>query len=1007
MPPPPISLHFGRYHDLTGPLAERIDRLRGVGSSLADHLGSPVELIVPSRAAAAAVARALLERHPEGVAGVELRTPESFALAVLQRTGRHPRMAGESHKRLAMIAAAKKAKAPLRAVDGLAPLLERSWRDVRDSDLSIDELRARTPRASRPKLYALTEVWQRYEGAVHAAGLLDPADLLRETAWMLERGETDVTRQIVFGFYDLTGLQQKLIFALNRAGALDSFWIPIPLVEGSIAPGYDYARPLIDSLDRLGRAAGSTPEQHDHSCSGRASFSISAHPAQPREVREVMSRIRAMIDDGTPPSGIAIVARSVDDRLASLVAREARAFGLDVTPRRGRRLASHPWGRAVLDLLRIRRERFHREVIVSLAGAPFRKGTLPDGAYAAELDDAARRAEIPGGTAARIRKVVPSLMPWLQPRVELLAETVAAFERMSRGTDESKRAAAWADWLEGLADSMRFRVEEDLAAAESLSALIELLRMPALAETSLDALELSSLLESLPDLPPETTDGGPVWFGDLMTFRGRSFPHVFGVAMQQEEFPQRRTEDVLLPNDERRALGVREIADGREEERLLFELLRDGATDSLHLSYSAGDGIRRSWRPSMFLKELALGTADGEAERSRIVRSFDRWVADRNEGALLASSLAEQAAARIVSGGEASHLLSRQLRLATISGTRSAYDGHLNPSPPFVTAIAARLLELSPRRIETFGVCPHRFFLETVLRIADVEEPDWELELTQRRRGLIEHKTLERFYRNLPDAELLAMRGREELLPSLKERLVYLLDSEFDQHERQYPAASELLRRIERKLALGVLERFLVRDTNDLIARDLRPRWFELSFGGSSRDERPPDFPPVTIETAGTEIRLRGRIDRVDISPDGTRIRVVDYKTGKGARQAQIEGKIEKGHALQLPLYALAAGSIFGAAPSAISAAILPIRSDAAAERFTFELAAVHGTLLDHLGRLARSARGGLFPAIPGSDCDWCAVGRWCRVRHTREEAREVRPFEAMSYLRHLEEGGE
>jgi RecB family exonuclease len=1006
MPPPPISLHFGRYHDLTGPLAERIESLRPTGGSLAEHLGNPVELIVPSRAAATAVARALLARSPGGVAGVELRTPESFALAVLQRTGRYPRIAGESHKRLAMIAAAKKARAPLRAVDGLAPLLARSWRDVRDSDLSIDELRARTPRASRPKLYALTEVWQRYEGAVHAAGLLDPADLLRETAWMLERGETDVSRQIVFGFYDLTGLQQKLIFALHRAGALDSFWIPVPLADGSIAPGYDYARPLIDSLDRLGRSAGAQPEHHDHTSSGRAAFSISNHPAQPREVREVMARIRAMIDQGTPPSDIAVVARSVDDRLASLVTREARAYRLEVTPRRGRRLASHPWGRAVLDLLRIRRERFHREVIVSLAAAPFRKGTIPDGAYAAELDEAARKAEIPGGTSARIRKMVPSLMPWLQPRIELLAETVAAFERLSRGTEESKRAAAWAEWLERLTDSLRFRVEEDLAAAESLAGLAELLRMPALAETSLDALELSSLLDSLPDLPPETTAGDPVWFGDLMTFRGRSFPHVFGVAMQQEEFPQRRTEDVLLPNEERRALGVREIADGREEERLLFELLRDGATDSLHLSYSAGDGIRRSWRPSMFLKDLALGTASDEAERSRIVRSFDRWVGERDEGAPLASSLAEQAAARVVSGGEISHLLARQLRLATTSGTRSAYDGHLTPAPPFETAIAARLLELSPRRVETFGVCPHRFFLETVLKVADVEEPEWELELTQRRRGLLEHKILERFYRNLPEAELLAMRGRDELLPSLKERLQDLLDSEFDQHERQYPAASELLRRIERKLALGVLARFLVRDANDLVARDLRPRWFELSFGSSSREERPPDFPPVTIEVGGTEIRLRGRIDRVDISPDGKRIRVVDYKTGKGNRQTGIEAKIEKGHALQLPIYALAAGSIFGIAPPAISAAILPIRSDADAERFTFELASVHELLLDHLGRLARAARGGVFPAIPGGDCDWCAVGRWCRVRHTREEAREVRPFEAMSYLRHLEEEG-
>ena len=49
-------------------------------------------------------------------------------------------------------------------------------------------------------------------------------------------------------------------------------------------------------------------------------------------------------------------------------------------------------------------------------------------------------------------------------------------------------------------------------------------------------------------------------------------------------------------------------------------------------------------------------------------------------------------------------------------------------------------------------------------------------------------------------------------------------------------------------------------------------------------------------------VALRGRIDRIDISADKTRARIVDYKTGRPVR-----GIFAGGEALQLPLYLFAA----------------------------------------------------------------------------------------------------
>ena len=69
-----------------------------------------------------------------------------------------------------------------------------------------------------------------------------------------------------------------------------------------------------------------------------------------------------------------------------------------------------------------------------------------------------------------------------------------------------------------------------------------------------------------------------------MKFRGRSFEHLFVVRAQETTLPQRRVDDPLLPDSERRQLGVREIGDGRDEERLLFQLLLDGASTSVRFS---------------------------------------------------------------------------------------------------------------------------------------------------------------------------------------------------------------------------------------------------------------------------------------------------------------------------------------------------------------------------------------------------------------------------------------
>jgi RecB family exonuclease len=73
------------------------------------------------------------------------------------------------------------------------------------------------------------------------------------------------------------------------------------------------------------------------------------------------------------------------------------------------------------------------------------------------------------------------------------------------------------------------------------------------------------------------------------------------------------------------------------------------------------------------------------------------------------------------------------------------------------------------------------------------------------------------------------------------------------------------------------------------------PGHFELRFGGA-RDELP------AVPLAGGELRLTGRIDRVDVSPDGGEAIVYDYK----GRSAPPAAKWLATAKLQIGLYMLA-----------------------------------------------------------------------------------------------------
>ena len=174
---------------------------------------------------------------------------------------------------------------------------------------------------------------------------------------------------------------------------------------------------------------------------------------------------------------------------------------------------------------------------------------------------------------------------------------------------------------------------------------------------------------------------------------------------------------------------------------------------------------------------------------------------------------------------------------------------------------------------------------------------------------------------------------------------------------------------------------FLIADSIIRVKQGVVPESVEFPFGFD-------DAPPVEITVpSGATVKFRGRADRIDRRPDGTRV-VLDYKTG--ARPTAPDGCADDpvwgGARLQLPLYAEAARQRLGV--DSVESAYWYVSerggfgrdevvlNETTANRFR----TVVGQIVDGIDH-------GIFPAVPGepnwfrgteTNCAYCDFDDLC-----------------------------
>ena len=193
-----------------------------------------------------------------------------------------------------------------------------------------------------------------------------------------------------------------------------------------------------------------------------------------------------------------------------------------------------------------------------------------------------------------------------------------------------------------------------------------------------------------------------------------------------------------------------------------------------------------------------------------------------------------------------------------------------------------------------------QFFLKRILRLEEFDE--FEDEVSPLERGNAVHNILFKFYTKLRSQNSAAFPG--EHLELLKKITLEELNSlPFDGFFWEL----EKIRYFGRGDAPGLLEKFLETETTEIDQTGFIPSHFEYCFGPTyDKDVDQKSVPQLlTLQNEdGNQIKISGKIDRIDINPKTNQALVYDYKTGS------IDGKnaqsVAKGLSFQLPIYIMA-----------------------------------------------------------------------------------------------------
>jgi ATP-dependent helicase/DNAse subunit B len=778
----------------------------------------------------------------------------------------------------------------------------------------------------RGKLSDIGSIWSALDGLMTEQRWADQITLLRmacESSLPLESQSV-----IFYGFDELTEIERNFVERLsqNRTCAAYLPYLPRkacawsrPVLEAFISLHYrpQMLEPAVSDKSMLERIHSGLFEAIT-SCaeeSGNADHSVRilSVPGRLREAEEIARELLYSPLYGSEESRhIAVLARAVDTYNELLQENFTRA-GIQGYFHTNRTLAQTSTGRACRMLAGLLDETYPRaEVMEFLLTSPVRWpavfGGVPGAVPAAEWNQFTLLAGIHKGLSQWMRALQLLDQQWRdeadrtdeddeaseQERVERLHSLKQLFSfglfavnriRRIRAADtwQERVQRFWSFFCEILEHDDHFeairaelvnagerdRLHDELTDESFCSFIDEVLARPISREGRFQAHEptVSSYQQSI----------------------GLLFDEVFLPGLAEREMPRAVAQDPLLLDEEREwiqsALGggkrIPLRSREREREAFLFYHAVHSARRRLVISYPRKDSsTSRDQLPSTYLLKVVEAATrqptdfDTAAEflaqssygkvlplnRLRGVDPARAVSAMQFDEACLGQALDAKSLLPIAYLWQDNPLFQRGLaaeRHRFHEPEFSVFDGMIRDAE-LRNWIEQRTKSLSPQELDGYLNCPFRYYVNILLEAVSVSDPPEVQRLNPGGRGSLVHRILKEFYQAEDRA------GRLPLDSGGAERLTLFARDYFKYYERGHLTGLPALWQLDQENILNWIRNVVARDLEN--ATRFIPRYFNEPVNYST--------------TEGGGIDYHGRIDRIDIDPEG-RARVIDYSTSK------------------------------------------------------------------------------------------------------------------------------
>jgi ATP-dependent helicase/nuclease subunit B len=732
--------------------------------------------------------------------------------------------------------------------------------------------------AHTPRARELAELYAEYRRTSEELGRAGPErraalalDSLRRTpaAW----GATPV---LLYGFDDLGGLQLDTVETLGVvvnapvtvslayepgrvafAGRGDTFQRlrPLAAVHHLVGPRADYyaptARPALYHLERFLFEPGAP------AVPAAGAVRLLEGGGERAELELVAEEIQGLLERGVPAGEIAVAHRAPGS-VAELLGEVFRARDVPFVLERRVPFARTALGRAVVGLLAAAFPAGEETGVGDLLAWLRAPGVLARPELADDLERRARR--VGASTAAQARAL------WEADHwpLEILDRLGAAAQRgpaalVDRVAEELERLSGTSRGSPGAAPSP-VELPEARALAVGRAALEELRALAHSApEFAPDAHGLTAVLRGLEVVVEEDPGTPAVAVLHPLALRARRVRALFVCGLQEGVFPAPTSPEPFLSEEDRRELaeasGLRlgRVVDDLAAERYLLYAAVSRPEELLVLSWHTADDDGVPSARSLFVDDVCdLFACDLHAARTR------RALGEVGEGRGSGVARPGTAPAGLSVGDRSGN--------GRCEPSAGAPPGGIEPlSDPRVLAELRERRLWSASGLQAWAGCPVRWFVERLLYAGDLE-PDAE----PLARGGLAHAALRDVLEGLRRET-----GSARLTPERVPRARELLHAGLERHagERPLSTAPERVPGVRRRLEAD-LERYLAHaagGSEDVQESLLEPTHFELPFGFP---EEPGGLPALDL---GEGVEVRGRVDRVDLAPDGAAV-VYDYK---------------------------------------------------------------------------------------------------------------------------------